>query len=249
MDLMNQVFRSYLYRFVIVFIDDILIYSKSRKDYEEHLWVVFDTLRKNQLFVQYKKYDFWKEEVKFLRHVVSKEGLAVDLAKVTAIQDWERPGSVNEVRNFLSLAGYYRRFIRGFSKIARPLSQLTRKDLKFAWNEKTKASFQELKDKLTSAHMLVLLEQGVRYTIYTDASHVGLGCVLMQKDRVIAYASRQLRKHEENYPTHDLELTVFIFVLKLWRHYFYGEEFEIFCDHKSLKYIFTQRDLNMRQRR
>ncbi|XP_058103535.1 uncharacterized protein LOC131247112 [Magnolia sinica] len=142
----------------------------------------------------------------FHASIVSKEGISVDLTKVAAVQDWKQLNSITEVRSFLGLAGYYRRFIRDFSKITRPLSQLTRKDLKFAWNEKAKAPFQELKDKLTSAPVLMLPEQGVKYTIYTDASCVGLGCVLMQKDRAIAYASRHLRKHEENYPTHDLEL-------------------------------------------
>ncbi|MGV8048447.1 Ty3/Gypsy family RNase HI domain-containing protein, partial [Mycobacterium kansasii] len=111
------------------------------------------------------------------------------------------------------------------------------------------AAFQELKDKLTSAPVLVLPEQGAKYVVYTDASRVGLGGVLMQKDRAIAYASRQLRKHEENYPTHDLELAAVVFALKIWRHYLYGEEFQLFCDHKSLKYIFMQKDLNMHQRR
>ncbi|XP_058106404.1 uncharacterized protein LOC131249632 [Magnolia sinica] len=152
-------------------------------------------------------------------------------------------GSAKFSRSRRLLSKIHKRFF----KIARPLFQLTRKDLKFAWNEKAEATFQELKDKLTSAPVLVLHEQWVKYTIYTDASRMDLGCVLMQKDLAIAYASRQLKKHEENYPTHDLELTVVVFALKIWRHYLYGEEFELFSNHKSLKYIFTQKDLKMRQ--
>ena len=129
------------------------------------------------------------------------------------------------------------------------MTRLTLKGESFDWNDKCEESFQELKNRLTTTPVLITPVSGEKYTVFYDASRVGLGCVLMQKGRVVAYASRQLKKHEENYPTHDLELAAVVFALKLWRHYLYGESLEVFSDHKSLKYIFTHRDLNVRQRR
>jgi len=140
----------------------------------------------------------------------------VDPAKIEAIENWPRPTNVPEVRSFLGLAGYYRRFVEGFSRIAAPLSQLTKKNLKFHWGESQEDSFQKLKNKLTSAPILAMPFGTEGYVIYSDASKSGLGCVLMQHGRVIAYASRQLKNHEKNYPTHDLELTAVIFALKIW---------------------------------
>ena len=156
---------------------------------------------------------------------------------------------MTEIRSFLGLAGYYRRFVEGFSSIAAPLTRLTRKDVAFEWTEECEQSFQELKKRLTTAPVLALPDNAGNFVIYSDASLRGLGCVLMQHDRVIAYASRQLKKHEQNYPVHDLELAAVVFALKIWRHYLYGETCQIFTDHKSLKYFFTQKELNMRQRR
>ena len=185
----------------------------------------------------------------FLGHVVSADGIYVDPQKVEAVANWEQPTTVTEVRSFLGLAGYYRRFIEGFSKIAGPLHCLTRKRVKFEWTDKCEESFQTLKEKLTSAPVLTLPEGNEGFEVYNDASYQGLDCVLMQHKRVVAYTSRQLKKHELNYPTHDLELAVVIFALKTWRHYLYGATCQIFTDHKSLKYLFTQKELNLRQRR
>ena len=156
---------------------------------------------------------------------------------------------MTDVRSFLGLAGNYRRFIEGFSKIAGPLHCLTRKWVKFEWTDKCEGSFQTLNKNLTSAPVLTLPEGNEGFEVYSDASYQGLGCVLMQHKRVVAYASRQLKKHELNYPTHDLELAAVIFALKTWRHYLYGVTCQIFTDHKSLKYLFTQKELNLRQRR
>ena len=162
---------------------------------------------------------------------------------------WERPKSVFEISSFLGLAGYYRRFTEDFSRLAAPMTRLTRKEVKFDWDDRCEEAFQELKRRLTSAPILIVPDRGQGYTVYCDASRAGLGCVLMQSGRVVAYGSRQLKNQERNYPTHDMELAAVIFALKIWRHYLYGKEFEVYSDHKSLKYIFTQRDLNMRQRR
>ena len=142
------------------------------------------------------------------------------------------------------MAGYYRRFVKDFSTIAKPLSMLTHKNVKFEWTNVCECSFQVLNEKLVTAPILTLPEPRKHFTVYSDASRIGLGCVLMQEGKVIAYASRQLWKHEENYPTHDLELAAVVFALKIWRHYLYGEPCDIFTDQKSLKYIFMLKDLN-----
>ena len=213
MDLMTRVFRPYLDLFVIVFIDDILVYSRSRSEHEQHLRIVLQTLRDQRLYAKFSKCQVWLDSVAFLGHVVSKEGIMVDPAKIEAIRDWHRPTSVTEVRSFVGLASYYRRFVEGFSTIAAPLTRLTRVDVPFVWSEECEASFLRLKELLTTAPILTLPVEGEGFTVYCDASGVGLGCVLMQQGRVIAYASRQLKIHERNYPTHDLELAAVVFAL------------------------------------
>ena len=180
---------------------------------------------------------------------MSASGVSVDPEKVEVVMSWERPKSVFEIRSFFGLVGYYRRLIEDFSRIAAPMTRLTRKEVKFDWDDLCEEAFQELKRRLTSAPILIVPKRGQGYTVYCDASRAGLGCVLMQFGRVVAYGSRQLKNHEQNYPTHDMELAVVVFALKICRHYLYDEEFEVYSDHKSLKYIFTQRDLNMRKHR
>ena len=249
MDLMHMVFQPYLDQFVVVFVDDILIYSQSKWEHEYHLRIVLQLLREHQLYAKFSKCEFWLTEVRFLGHVVSASGVSIDPEKVEAMMTWERPKSVFEIHSFLGLAGYYRRFIEDFSRIAAPMTRLTRKEVKFEWDDRCEEAFQELKRRLTSAPILIVPDRGQGYIVYCDASRAGLGCILMQSGRVVAYGSRQLKNHEQNYPTHDMELAVVVFALKIWRHYLYGEEFEVYSDHKSLKYIFTQQDLNMRQRR
>ena len=246
--LMNRVFQPYLDQFVVIFVDDILIYSQSEVEHEDNLRIVLQLLRDHQLYAKFSKCEFWLAEVGFLGHVVSASGLSVDSGKVEDVMSWERPKSVFEIRSLLGLEGYYRRFIEDFSQLAAPMTRLTWKEVKFVWDDSCERAFQELKRKLTSAAILIVTERG-QYTVYCDASKDGLGCVQMQSGKVMAYGSQQLKNHEQNYPMHDMELAAVVFALKIWRHYLYGEQFEVFSDHKSLKYIFTQRDLKMRQRR
>jgi hypothetical protein len=149
------------------------------------------------------------------------------------------PTTASEIQSFLGLARYYRRFIKDFSKIAKPMMKLLEKNKAFEWTTECQASFEELRKHLTSARVLVLPDLTTKFDIYCDASHRGLRCVLMQEGQVVCYASRQLRKHEENYPTHDLEVATVVHTLKIWRHYLIGYRYEIYSDHKSLKYIFT----------
>ena len=146
-------------------------------------------------------------------HIINQDGILVDLSKIDAVLSWNRPTNATEVRSFLGLAGYYRRFVEGFAKIAGPLTNLTRKEVKYEWMDKDKSAFQELKERLTSAPVLAIPRSGEIFTIYSDASHQGLGCVLMQCGNEITYESRQLKVHEKNYPTHDLELAAIVFAL------------------------------------
>nr|AAX96295.1 retrotransposon protein, putative, Ty3-gypsy sub-class [Oryza sativa Japonica Group]ABA91783.1 retrotransposon protein, putative, Ty3-gypsy subclass [Oryza sativa Japonica Group] len=249
MNLMNKVFMEFLDKFVVVFIDDILIYSKTEEEHEQHLRLVLEKLKEHQLYAKFSKCDFWLTEVKFLGHVITAQGVAVDPSNVESVTKWTPPKTVSQIRSFLGLAGYYRRFIENFSRIARPMTRLLKKDEKFKWTAECDKSFEELKKKLVSAPVLILPDQMKDFQVYCDASRHGLGCVLMQEGRVVAYASRQLRPHEGNYPTHDLELAAVVHALKIWRHYLIGNRCEVYTDHKSLKYIFTQPDLNLRQRR
>ncbi|GKB77515.1 putative reverse transcriptase domain-containing protein [Tanacetum coccineum] len=231
MDLMNRVCKPYLDKFVIVFIDDILIYSKNKQEHEEHLKQILELLKKEKLYAKFSKCEFWISKVQFLGHVIDSEGIHVDPAKIEAIKDWTSPKSPTEIRQFLGLAGYYRRFIEGFSKIAKPMTKLTQKKVKFEWGDKQEAAFQLLKQKLCSAPILALPEGSEDFIAYCDASKKGLGAVLMQREKVISYASRQLKIHEKNYTTHDLELGAVVFALKIWRHYLYRTKCTLLSDY------------------
>lgn len=248
MDLMNRVFKSYLDRFIIVFIDDIQVYSRNPSEHEQHLRMVLQMLQEHALYAKFTKCEFWLNRMVFLGHVVTSDGISVDPTKVEAVINWPRPAMVIEVRSFLSLAGYYRRFMEQFSSIAASLTQLLKKNTKFKWTEKCERSFQELKQKLTIVPILTILSGSGGFEIYSNASHKGLGCILMQHGKVVAYVSKQLRPYELHYPTHDLELAAIIFTLKIWRHYLYGEKFVIYTDQQSLKYLFFQKELNTRQK-
>ncbi|KAA3461996.1 DNA/RNA polymerases superfamily protein [Gossypium australe] len=217
-DILKTPFRTrpYLDRFVVVFIDDILIYSWDETEHAEHLRIVLQTLREKQFYAKFSICEFWLHEV---------------------------------IRSFLGLTGYYRRFVKGFSTMATPLTKLLQKNGRFEWSDRCQKSFDQLKALLTEAPILVQPESGKEFVIYNDASLNGLGCVPMQEGKVVAYASRQLKPHEKNYPTHDLELAVIVFALKILCHYLFGEKCHVFSDHKSLKYLMTQKDLNLRQRR
>jgi hypothetical protein len=249
MYLMNSVFMPELDKFVVVFIDDILIYSKNEEEHAQHIRTVLTRLREHKLYAKFSKCEFWLDRVQFLGHVLTPEGVSVDPSKVQDVLSWKSPTSVHQIRQFLGLAGYYRRFILDFSKIAHPMTKLLQKDAKFVWSPACEEAFQALKKFLTSAPVLAQPDIEKPFDVYCDASRIGFGCVLMQDGRVIAYASRQLKKHEVNYPTHDLELAAVVHTLKIWRHYLLGNKVHIFMDHKSLRYIFTQPELNLRQRR
>nr|GFC47407.1 putative reverse transcriptase domain-containing protein [Tanacetum cinerariifolium] len=188
-----------------------------------HLKAILELLKKEELYAKFSKCEFWIPKVQFLGHVIDSQGIHVDPAKIESVKDWASLKSPTEIRQFLGLAGYYQRFIEGFLKIAKPMTKITQKKVKFEWGDKQEAAFQLLKQKLW------------------------LGTVLMQREKVISYASRQLKIHEKNYTTHDLELGTVVFAPKIWRHYLHGTKCTVFTDHKSLQHILDQKELNMRQ--
>ncbi|GKB11419.1 putative reverse transcriptase domain-containing protein, partial [Tanacetum coccineum] len=196
--------------------------KENKQEHEEHLKLILELLKKEELYAKFSKCEFWIPKVQFLGHVIDSEGIHVDPAKIEYIKDWASPKSPTEIHQFLGLTGYYRRFIEGFSKIAKPMTKLTQKKVKFEWGNKQEAAFQLLKQKLCSAPILALPEGSEDFIAYCDASKKGLGAVLMQREKVIAYVSHQQKMHEKNYTTHDLELGAVVFALKIWRHYLYG---------------------------
>jgi hypothetical protein len=249
MSLMNGVFRKYLDHFVQVFLDDILIYSKNEREHEEHLRVVLSCLRENTLYGNFSKCSFFQKEIHYLGHIICGKGILVDPKKLKAIMEWPVLKNSHEVRSFMGLAGYYWIFVEGFSKTTKPITTLQHKGVRYEWIEECDSAFIELKRLLTSVPILRVSDMEKDFTVCTDASKQGLGAVLMQARGVIAYASRKLKKHEDLYATHDLDLEVVMLALKIWRHYLVGRNFELKMDHQSLKHLFTQRYLNVRQRR
>ncbi|GKD17533.1 putative reverse transcriptase domain-containing protein [Tanacetum coccineum] len=216
MDLMNRVCKPYLDKFMIVFIDDISIYSKNKEEHEEHLKLILELLKKEELYAKFSKC-------------------------------FQRIGCHPRLQPIFVNSQALPVITDDFSNIAKPMTKLTQESMKFDWGQKEEDAFQLLKQKLCSASILALPEGSENFMVYCDASHKGLGAVLMKKEKVIAYASRQLKIREKNYTTHDLELGAVVFALKMWRHYLYGMKYIVFIDHKSLQHILDQKKLNMRQ--
>eukprot|EP00253_Pinus_taeda_P019414 PITA_19414 len=249
MCLMNGIFHPYLDQFVLIFIDDILIYSRTIEEHHEHLRIVLQTLREHQLYAKFSKCDFFKAEIQYLGHIITKDGIAVDPEKINVIMDWPVPKDVADVRSFMGLAGYYRRFVEGFSKVAFPITSLQKKGKLFHWTPNCQKSFEQLKHLLTTAPILSIADPSKDYVVCTDASKEGLGGLLMQEGRVIAYESRKLKEHEQKYSAYDLELAAIIHALKMWRHYLMGRKFLLHTDQHSLTNYFSQPTLNARQAR
>ncbi|MCO5612466.1 hypothetical protein L7F22_066733 [Adiantum nelumboides] len=249
MCLMNSIFHPYLDDFILVFLDDIFLYSKNEKDHALHLKKTFEVLRAHKLYAKASKCSFAKDQIVCLGRVISKERIHIYFDKVKTIVEWPTPKSVRDVRSFMGLAQYERAHIKDFSKIASPLTKLTKKDKGFVWTSKCQTAFETLKAKVAKNCVLKVPEMGKPFVVSCDASGEQLGCVLSQEGRVVAYESRKLRKHELNYATHDLEWLAVVHALKHWCHLLLGVKFELRTDHQSLKYIFTQPLLNNRQRR
>nr|AAQ56339.1 putative gag-pol polyprotein [Oryza sativa Japonica Group] len=246
MRLMNEVLRPFIGKFVVVYFDDILIYSKSMGEHFNHLRAVFNALRDARLFGNLEKCTFCTDRVSFLGYVVTPQGIEVDQAKVEAIQSWPTPKTVSQVRSFLGLAGFYRRFVQDFSTIAAPLNALTKKGVPFTWGTSQENAFHMLKDKLTHAPLLQLPDFNKTFELECDASGIGLGGVLLQEGKPVAYFSEKLSGPVLNYSTYDKELYALVRTLETWQHYLWPKEFVIHSDHESLKHIRSQGKLNRR---
>ncbi|XP_027157552.1 uncharacterized protein LOC113759187 [Coffea eugenioides] len=236
-------------KFVVVYFDDILIYSKSYDEHLEHIRAVMDVLRREKLYANLKKCNFCTNELVFLGFVISAQGMKVDNQKVKAIQEWPTPRSVGDVRSFLGLAGFYRRFVRDFSTIAAPLTELIKKNENFHWGESQEQAFRALKHQLTHVPVLALPDFSKTFEIDCDASGIGVGAVLNQGGRPIAYFSEKLNGAALNYSTYDKELYALIRALQVWQHYLRPKEFVIHTDHEFLKYLKAQHTLSKKHAR
>ena len=245
MRLMNQVFRPFIGRFVVVYFDDILVYSQSEEEHLDHLTQVMKVLEKEKLYGNLKKCSFFTQEVTFLGYIVTAQGIKVDESKIEAIRSWPTPSSIHDVRSFHGLASFYRRFIRDFSTITAPMTDVL-KQTSFKWNPKAQQAFEEVKKKLTQAPVLALPCFEKIFEVECDASGVGIGGVLTQEGRPIAYFSEKLCDSKRKYSTYDKEFYAIIRSLEHWSHYLVANEFILHSDHEALKYIQGQHKLNSR---
>lgn len=253
MGMMNQLLRPYLDQFVVVYLDDILVYSKTLEDHREHLQKVFSVLRQQQLFAKRSKCEFAKERMEFLGHVVTTQGLEMDPKKLQAVKDWAIPTCVKDIQKFLGFVNYYRRFIKGHAEIAGPLTDLLNKDVGWCWGPSQQAAFDKLKEVMTSSPVLAIADSTRSYILATDASDKAIGAVLMQDHghgpQPIAFESRKLRPAELNYPIHDKEMLAIVHAFKVWRCYLEMRPTTVLTDHCALKYFKSQPDLSRRQAR
>jgi hypothetical protein len=255
MSLMNDVLRPLLDRCVLPYLDDILVYSKNLDDHLRDLREVLELLRQHQLYAKASKCEFGKTKVEFLGHVITDRGITVDPSKIRAVQEWPEPKNTSELRSFLGLAGFYMRFVEGFSDTAKPLTDLTGKNTPFVWGEEQFKAFSNLKKKLAQAPVLVNPDPDLPYILHTDASDAATGAVISQDHgrgpQPIAFLSRKLSPAEQNYPVHDKEMLAIIQALTTWRHYLLGSphQIKIYTDHHSLRFFSTQPTLNKRQAR
>jgi len=246
MRLMNHVRRSFVGKFIVVYFDDILIYSKSLDEHDDHIQSVLNVLCEQKLYANLGKCTFCTDKVVFLGFVVSGHGVEVDEDKIKAVREWMPPQNASQVRSFHGLAGFYRRFVKDFSTIAAPINELTKKEEPFKWGEAQEKAFEKLKMKLTTAPFLALPDFGKIFEIECDASGVGIGGVLIQERRLIAYFGEMLIGPTLNYSVYDKELYALVRSLETWQHYLLPKEFVIHSDHESLKHLKGQIKLNRR---
>jgi hypothetical protein len=251
MRLMNDIFRDELDRCVIIYLDDILIYSPNEEQHQEDVRRVLEKLRKEHLYAKQAKCEFFKTEVTFLGHVISGRGIEPDPAKVTTIQGWPQLTNVTDVQSFIGLVNYYRIFIPDYAKIATPLTNLLKKDQPFEWKSEQEEAFVALKEAMMTAPVLSIFDPDRPIEVHTDASNFAIGAVLLQDGHPVAYESRKLSSAEVNYPVHEKEHLAIVYALTKWRTYLHGtkEPFTVITDHQSLKYLDTKGTLSSRQAR
>ncbi|MCO5557160.1 hypothetical protein L7F22_010719 [Adiantum nelumboides] len=246
--MMERIFRPHR-NFTGVFFDDVIIYSKTIEEHKEHLKVIFQALRDNKLYVNQKKSEFFLQEIQYLGHIISNNGIRMDLAKLEVIKDWPNPRNLHEVRSFIGMCAYCRRFIEKFSLIAGPLHDLTKKNVKYVWTEKRQQAFDILKQKLISQPVLALLDLSNPFEVQCDACGDCLGAVLLQEGHAIAYESRRLSSDEQILGIYEKELLAVLHALDSWKHYLLETPFILRTDHQSLKYFMTQTKLSYKQMR
>jgi RNase H-like domain found in reverse transcriptase/Reverse transcriptase (RNA-dependent DNA polymerase)/Integrase zinc binding domain/Chromo (CHRromatin Organisation MOdifier) domain/Retroviral aspartyl protease len=253
---MNDIFREYLDRFMVVYLDDILIFSEDQESHDHHVQLVLTTLRQHQLFAKLEKCSFDTSYVEFLGYCISSEGVSMDSSKIKTVVDWASPSSVKEVQRFLGFANFYRRFIKNYSAVVSPLTNLTKKNIKFVWTPTCETAFSQLKKAFTSAPVLRHIDPNREFILETDASDFALGSVLSQYDdenvlHPVAFHSRKFTAPEINYEIYDKELLAIVNSFEIWRSYLVGAQHRIhvFTDHKNLRFFSTSRVLNRRQAR
>jgi hypothetical protein len=246
---MNSIFHPYLRKFVIVYLDDILIYSWTEEEHKAYVRLVLDVLRREKFYVCKVKSTFAAKEIKFLGHIVNSEGICPDPKKVEVVQNWPVPKNVHEVRSFLGLANYFRKFISHYSEVAAPLTNLTKKSHVWAWTGKCQEAFEKLKHLLAEAPLLRTPDESKIYRVVTDASDIGLGGVLLQEGHPIAYESRKLNSAEQNYTTTERKMLAVVHALRVWRCYLEGVYFEVETDYKCNTFFQSPPNLSRRQAR
>ncbi|KAJ3688355.1 hypothetical protein LUZ61_017519 [Rhynchospora tenuis] len=238
--LMNNLFKPYIRKFILVFFDDILIYSTSLHDHVHHVELTLQILTDNNLFAKQSKCEFGLSQIEYLGHIISSQGVATDPKKIQSMVDWPVPKTIKELRGFLGLTGYYRKFVQRYGLISKPLTDLTKKNA-FGWNSQAQLAFEKLKTAMTTAPVLALPDFTQQFTIETDASALGMGAVLMQNKRPIAYFSKSLGLKNQSLSTYEKELLALLSAVKKWRHYLLGAPFVIRTDQISLKHLLEQR--------
>ena len=240
MTLMDSVLKPYLGKFVVVFLDDILIYSRTDEEHVDHLRKVFELLRANKLYAKESKCDFFAQKIHYLGHIISSDGIKMEPSKIEAIMNWPPPTNLKEIQVFLGLAGFYRKFVKDYAKVAVPLTnQLKAKGRDFNWGEDQQRSFDKLKLAIATAPILSVVDPHKPFVVETDASGTAVGAVLLQDGRSVAYESKKLNEAQRNYSAYERELFAIVHALKTWRHYLYGATFEVLFDHESIKWFLS----------